>query len=223
MLKLWFFRRILWRHRRGRRRSAPPVNCRRRQVNDQHRRSTPINRRQKPFFWRRLRRWKIQTHQKKNQKQGRKLPATLQQKQRSFVEVLQQKQQQTGWQQDEHKIEFSLKGVVEREGFPVVKFKEFEWKKLAEKDECLTLVGRFIQPRPAIDVIRVQFQKLLPVSSLAHVGVIDCRSILLQFSVKEDCERVLMRRHASVDGKLVRFLRWTPDWRRRRSSPIVPA
>lgn len=157
--------------------------------------------------------------------QGRKLPTTLQ---RAFVEILQQNRQQQHDKQHQNQNKycevfvFSLKRIVEREGVPAVKFKETEGKKLAEKADCLTLIGNFTQSRPAIDVIRTSFHKLFPVVSLAHVRVIDSRNIMLQFYIKEDCERVLLKGQAVVEGKLVRFSRWSSDWMRRRASPFAP-
>lgn len=147
-------------------------------------------------------------------KQGRRLPATVQ---RSFVDVL----CQPGRKQGERFL-FALQGSVERDGCPVVKFKELEWRKLAEKDEELLLVGRFMQNRPPIDVIRSAFQCLILVGGATHVGAIDTRIILLRFAVKEDCQRVFSRGQMTVEGRTLRFARWTPDWRKRRSSPIVP-
>lgn len=103
----------------------------------------------------------------------------------------------------------------------MVKFKEAEWKKLVEKDENLTLIGKFVQNRPSIDMIRSSFQKIIPIGGGAHIGAVDARSILLHFASKEDCMHVLLRGQVIVDGKVVRFARWSSDWRRRRTSPIV--
>lgn len=69
---------------------------------------------------------------------------------------------QPGQKQGE-RFQFALKGGVQRDGCPVVKFKELEWRKLDEKDEELLLVGRFTQSRPPIDDIRSAFQRLIPV------------------------------------------------------------
>lgn len=158
-------------------------------------------------------------------RQGRKLPASLQ---RTFADVLaqnnpQQQRQRFGNQQKQNQIEFSLKGCVQRDGIPVVKFKEAEWRKLAEVDESLTLVGIFVQKRPSIDVIRSSFQKLIPIGGAAQIGAVDARSILLRFDSEKDCMSVLMRGQVIVDGKVVRFARWSPDWRKKRNSPIVLA
>lgn len=88
-----------------------------------------------------------------------------------------------------------------------------------EKDENLVLVGLFYQNRPPIDEIKAGFQKLFPVGRPTHVGAVDVRSILLSFVSEEDCLSVLSRGQAVV-VKSVRFVRWTPDCRRRRA--VVP-
>lgn len=80
--------------------------------------------------------------------EGKSAPGEVpKQGRRSFVDVLNQPGQQ---------FQFVLKGGVERGGCSVVKFKEFEWRKLAKKDELL-LIGRFAQNRPPIDAIQSSF------------------------------------------------------------------
>nr|GMC74014.1 TMV resistance protein N-like [Ipomoea batatas] len=42
----------------------------------------------------------------------------------------------------------------------------------------------------------------------AHVGVLDLRNILLLFTLKEDCERVLATNHVAIEGSVVNFAKW---------------
>lgn len=163
----------------------------------------------------------------KVRKDGRRLPATLQ---NSFAEILAKKnlqqqrkqQQQSGiYRQQNQQVSFALKGSKECEGFPFVKFKREEWWKLAECDEGYTLIGKFVKRRSIIDVVRKNFQRLFPISGAAHIGAFDAFHIVIQFSEK-DCARVLLKGQASVEGILVSFGRWTPDWRQRNASPVVP-
>lgn len=104
----------------------------------------------------------------------------------------------------------------------MVKFKDVEWIKLARDDENLTLIGRFTQRMPAIDVVRMVFQNLFPISGAAHIGAIDAVDILIRFSVKEDCAKVLMKGHAIVEGKINRFERWMPEWSGQIDSLFAP-
>lgn len=119
------------------------------------------------------------------------------------------------------RVDFSLTEKAVRDGCPVVRFKAEEWRRLAERDQDLTLVGVFEKSRPSIDEVRRDFQRLLPVKGAAHIGVVDGRTILLRFNLVEVCLCVLERRQVLVARSCVRFEKWVPDWRRRRSA-VVP-
>lgn len=117
-----------------------------------------------------------------------KLLATLR---RSFAEILAQKAPQIQRRHHRHygvhgsqnqrglQFDFSLKELGEREGYPVVQFKAEEWRNLARDYENLTLIWKFLQKRPAIDIVRSVFQKSFPISRAAHIGVIDALHILI--------------------------------------------
>lgn len=110
----------------------------------------------------------------------------------------------------ELRVEFSLKGKMERDGFLVVN----RWLgELAEEDECLTSVGRFEKKRLEIEVVREALRKRFSIIGKANIGVLEGH-ILIHFLL-EDCSSILLRGQACVDGVVVRFGRWSPDWRRR--------
>nr|GLL21938.1 TMV resistance protein N-like [Ipomoea trifida] len=55
-------------------------------------------------------------------------------------------------------------------------------------------------------------KKLFPLSRSAHVRVLDLRNILVLFTLKEDCEKVLAANHVAIEGSVDHFAKWSLDW-----------
>lgn len=58
-------------------------------------------------------------------------------------------------------------------GMPTVIFKATDYYGVMAAEYRLTIVGKFLKPRPQIEKIRSRFKKLFPVKGSAKIGVYD--------------------------------------------------
>lgn len=118
-------------------------------------------------------------------------------------------------------LQFQYCDVSFHQGKPAVRFFKDEWGRLAEIEERVTLVGKFLKGRPPLEIIRQKFQSTFSLIGSAHVGSLDFCHILIRFSREDDCEKVLAKGLEMVAGKPMRLTRWSPDWSTRKESPLA--
>ncbi|KAF8399063.1 hypothetical protein HHK36_014929 [Tetracentron sinense] len=85
------------------------------------------------------------------------------------------------------------------------------------------LVAKCAYERPKLDVLKkIYTSAQFHVSQNFTVGVMDSRHLLIRFQEEEDYLTVWMKEYCYVDGKLVRFIKWSPQFRSGIEPSIVP-
>ncbi|KAM3303314.1 hypothetical protein P3S67_014344 [Capsicum chacoense] len=75
-------------------------------------------------------------------------------------------------------------------GMPAVIFKAKDYCRVMD-DECrLTIVEKFLKPRPQIEKIRFRFKELFPVKGSTKIGVFDNYNVFLDFTNEDDFNTV---------------------------------
>ncbi|OIT26457.1 PREDICTED: myb-like protein I [Nicotiana attenuata] len=107
-------------------------------------------------------------------------------------------------------------------GMPAMIFKSKDYYGIMAEECRLTIVGRFLKPRPQIEKIRSTFRERFPVKGRAKIGVYDNYNVFLDFTNEDDFNSVWYRRVVEIDGLQMWLQKWTPDFRPDEDIPIVP-
>lgn len=99
-------------------------------------------------------------------------------------------------------------------GMPAVIFKAKDYYGIMAEECKLTIVGRFLKPRPQIKKkIRSTFKECFPVKGRAKIGVYDNYNVFLDFTNEDAFYLVWYRRVVEIDGLQMWLQKWTPDFR----------
>ncbi|KAF8394103.1 hypothetical protein HHK36_020308 [Tetracentron sinense] len=86
----------------------------------------------------------------------------------------------------------------------------------------LSLVAKYSYGRPSFPAIREFFKLNYHLKFDYHIGVIDSRHLLIRFSVEEDYLTIYLKEYCYINGLLLRFIKWTPNFSAGIEPSIVP-
>ncbi|KAG5580583.1 hypothetical protein H5410_051210 [Solanum commersonii] len=90
-------------------------------------------------------------------------------------------------------------------------------------EECkLTIVGRFLKPRPQIEKIRSVFKELFPIKGSAKIGVYDTFNVFIDFTNEDDFCKVWFRSVIEIEGSQMWLQKWSPDFKHDEALLIAP-
>ncbi|XP_060200230.1 uncharacterized protein LOC132628470 [Lycium barbarum] len=89
-------------------------------------------------------------------------------------------------------------------------------------EECkFTLVGKFIKIRPQLDKIRSKFAEKITVKGTCRIGPFNYHTVFFDFLKKEDFTHVWYRRSVEIEGQVMWYEKWSPNFKPDEDSPIV--
>ncbi|XP_055812570.1 uncharacterized protein LOC129882343 isoform X1 [Solanum dulcamara] len=96
---------------------------------------------------------------------------------------------------------------------PAVIFSKKYWDWDSMVAVCkLTMVGKFVIPKPKMTKIRVSFKAKIPLKGVVKIRSYDSYHVFLDFTNEEDYESVLLKEKVVVAGALMEVFRWTPEF-----------
>ncbi|OIT04497.1 hypothetical protein A4A49_17550 [Nicotiana attenuata] len=102
---------------------------------------------------------------------------------------------------------------------PAVIFKAKDYYGIMAEECKRTIVGRFLKPRPQIDRIRSSFREQFSMKGSVKIGVYDN---IIDFTTEEDFKSIWYRRVIEIEGKQMWLQKWSPNFKPKEDSPIVP-
>ncbi|OIT05152.1 hypothetical protein A4A49_54344 [Nicotiana attenuata] len=103
-----------------------------------------------------------------------------------------------------------------------VLFKASDYYGIMAAECTLTIVGRFLKPRPLIDRIRSKFKELISMKGSAKIGIYDNFNVFLDFTNEDDFNMVLYRRVIEIEGQQMWLQKWSPDFKPEEDLPVAP-
>ncbi|PHU20923.1 hypothetical protein BC332_12074 [Capsicum chinense] len=107
-------------------------------------------------------------------------------------------------------------------GVPTVIFKASDYYGIMAPECRFTIVGRFLKPRPQIDIIRSKFKELITIRGSTKIGVYDNFNVFLDFTNEEDFNVVWYKRFIEIEGQQMWLQKWLPDFKPEEDLPIAP-
>ncbi|OIT21147.1 hypothetical protein A4A49_41328 [Nicotiana attenuata] len=105
---------------------------------------------------------------------------------------------------------------------PAVLFKATDYYGVMAEECKLTIVGRFLKPRPQIDKIRSKFKELISIKGSVKIGVYDMYNVFLDFTNDKDFNSVWFRRVIEIEGQQMWLQKWSPDFKSEEDLHIAP-
>ncbi|OIT27310.1 hypothetical protein A4A49_35878 [Nicotiana attenuata] len=107
-------------------------------------------------------------------------------------------------------------------GVPAVLFKASDYYGVMAEECKLTIVGRFLKPRPQIDKIRSKFKELISIKGSVKIGVYDNYNVFLDFTNEDNFSTFWFRRVIEIEGQQMWLQKWSPDFKPEEDLPIAP-
>lgn len=107
-------------------------------------------------------------------------------------------------------------------GMPTVIFKASDYYGIMAIECKLTIVGRFLKPRPQIDRLTSKFKELISVKGCVKIGVYDMCNVFLDFTNEEDFNSVWYKRVIEIEGQQMWLQKWSPDFKPDEELPMAP-
>ncbi|WMV14246.1 hypothetical protein MTR67_007631 [Solanum verrucosum] len=107
-------------------------------------------------------------------------------------------------------------------GIPAVIFKSSDYYVIMAAECRLTILGRFLKPRPQIDRIRSSFNEAIIVKGSAKIGVFDNFNVFIDFTNEEDFNSVWYKIVLSIGGQQMWLQKWSPNFKPEEDLPIAP-
>ncbi|OIT29282.1 hypothetical protein A4A49_35251 [Nicotiana attenuata] len=98
-------------------------------------------------------------------------------------------------------------------GMPAVLFKATDYYGVMAEECKLTIVGRFLKPRPQIDKIRSKFKELISIKGSVKIEVYDNYNVFLDFTNEEDINTVWFRSVIEIEGQQMWLQKWSPNFK----------
>nr|XP_016445582.1 PREDICTED: uncharacterized protein LOC107770762 [Nicotiana tabacum] len=105
-------------------------------------------------------------------------------------------------------------------GMPAVIFKATDYYGVMAKECRLTIMGRFLKPRPRIEKIRATFREQFSVKGRAKIGVYDNYNVFLDFTNEDDFNSIWYRRMVEIDGLQMWLQKWTQTSDQTKTFPL---
>ncbi|OIT07896.1 hypothetical protein A4A49_43572 [Nicotiana attenuata] len=119
-------------------------------------------------------------------------------------------------------IQFSTPVITTKQGKPAVIFKREDYM-VKFADRCkFTVVGKFANTMPKMEVIRKSFiaqTKLRVGVKIAHFNV---KTVYIDLDNTYDHSTIWSKRHMYIQGQMMRIEAWNPIFKPNEDSPIVP-
>lgn len=80
-------------------------------------------------------------------------------------------------------------------------FKTSDYYGVPEAECGLTIVGRFLKPRPQIDQIRSKFKELISIKGTVKIRVFDNYIVFLDFTNEDDFNMVWYKCIIEIEGQ----------------------
>ncbi|OIT40106.1 hypothetical protein A4A49_19696, partial [Nicotiana attenuata] len=107
-------------------------------------------------------------------------------------------------------------------GMPAVLFKAANYYGIMAEACRLTIVGRFLKPRPQIDRLRSKFKELITIKGSVKIGVYDNFNVSLDFTNEDDFNVLWYKRVIEIEGQQMWLQRWSPDFKPEEDLPVAP-
>ncbi|KAH0719037.1 hypothetical protein KY290_015709 [Solanum tuberosum] len=86
-----------------------------------------------------------------------------------------------------------------------------------------TIIGKFSQIRPSIDIIRREFTKIIPGKGNIKIGVYDIHHVFLDFDNIEDYLNVLSRNFIHLGGlNIMKIMKWSATFKPNSDHSLAP-
>ncbi|KAH0679898.1 hypothetical protein KY284_020983 [Solanum tuberosum] len=107
-------------------------------------------------------------------------------------------------------------------GKPVVSFSKEENEMLAQMCKW-TIIGKFSQIRPSIDIIRREFTKIIPGKGNIKIGAYDMHHVFLDFDNIKDHLNVLSRNFIHLGGlNIMKIMKWSTTFKPNSDHSMTP-
>ncbi|XP_031112108.1 uncharacterized protein LOC116016084 [Ipomoea triloba] len=116
--------------------------------------------------------------------------------------------------------DFSLRPPERYKGMPAVTFFDEDIQDFSKRYK-FALVGKFLKGRPSMSTLKKAFDQI-GFGGTFSLSLLDNRHVLFNFDKEEDYQRCWLRKAWSIQGFMMRMLKWTPDFRPDAESPVVP-
>lgn len=107
-------------------------------------------------------------------------------------------------------------------GIPTVIFKASDYYGIMAESCRFTIVGRFLRPRPQINIIRSRFKEIVLLTVSVRIGVFDNYNVFIDLFNEEDWKTVWFRRVIEIDGIQMWLQKWSPDFKPEEDLPVAP-
>lgn len=90
-------------------------------------------------------------------------------------------------------------------------------------EDCkLTLVGRFLNGKPAMEDIRRSFISQFPMKGTIKIAYFDPKHVYLDFTTLTDYNFIYFKRFINLAGCTMKLGPWTPDFVPEIETPLAP-
>ncbi|WMV38372.1 hypothetical protein MTR67_031757 [Solanum verrucosum] len=91
-------------------------------------------------------------------------------------------------------------------------------------DTCRwTIIGKFSRTRPAIDIIRAEFNNIIQLKGTVKIGAFDLKHVFIDVEYEEDYESLSSRNYIHLEGDCIMQLqKWTPFFKPAKRNSIAP-
>lgn len=92
----------------------------------------------------------------------------------------------------------------------------------ADEDFCFTLVLKFLQSRPSIDVIRLAVVKTWGLLEIPTISFMDAHHVFIKLNFERDFVHEWAREGRVIDGCSFWLFRWTKDFDLKKEPTLAP-
>lgn len=86
-----------------------------------------------------------------------------------------------------------------------------------------TIIGKFSRVRPAIDIIKAEFNRTIQLKGTAKIGAFDLKHVFIDVEYEEDFENLSSRNYIHLEGDYIMQLqKWTPFFKPNKRSSFAP-
>ncbi|OIS98687.1 hypothetical protein A4A49_00379 [Nicotiana attenuata] len=107
-------------------------------------------------------------------------------------------------------------------GMSAVLFKAADYYGIMDEECRLTIVDRFLKPRPQIDRIRSKFKELITIKGNVKIRVYNNFNVFLDFTNEDNFNFDWYKRVIEIEGQQMWLQRWSPDFKPEEDLPMAP-
>lgn len=119
-------------------------------------------------------------------------------------------------------IEMNAPKFTIKQGMPAMIFDKDDYMVKLAASCRYTLIGKFTNTMPKLEVIRKSFILQTQLSGGVKIAHFNAKHAYIDLDNEMDYVTVWTKQRMSIDGQLMRIKLWTPNFKSEEETPIVP-